>query len=165
MEQSLGQGRDEHVEGRSASCRLAHYRHLIGVSSKRRDILLHPTETLDHVLHPIVRAHSLISRVKEAKWPESVLHRDKDDLVRQKFVCPVASGATQSKATSVDEEDNREQPSITATLSSGVDVQVETVFISFREVCQDLGAGFRISIRFVDSITPTFIWLWSLLKG
>ena len=116
MEKAFSQRRRaQHAHG-DATGRLAENRHLLGIATKRGDVLLHPSQHGGHVHHAVVAGRVVAGFLGqfrmgvETKNPEPVIHAHHHDAFGRQYlaILPRFGSCAGLKATPVDPHHHRQ---------------------------------------------------------
>lgn len=129
---------------RSTTSALSEDRHLVGVATEGCNVLSHPAQSLDHVLHSVVSLSGTVSGRHEAENSQSVVQGDEDDVVVDEEVGSVDKAVTVAscEAASVDPHHNC---AISGETWS-VHVQEQAVFTAASFQAEPSGARADVSV-------------------
>lgn len=132
---------------------------MVGVAAEGRDVLSHPAQSLDHVLHSVVSLSGTVISRHKAENSQAVVQRDKDDVVVDKMVGSVDETVTVAscEAAAVDPHHDRAISGETR----GVHVQEQAVFgtASFQAKPACTRADVSVVLGITDA-RPSAVWNW-----
>lgn len=144
---------------RSTTSALSEDRHLVGVAAEGCNVLTHPAQSLDHVLHSVVSLSGAIASRHEAENSQAIVQCDKNDVVVDKEIGSVDKAVTVAscEAAAVDPHHNC---AISGETRS-VNVQEQAVFTAASFQAKPSTARADVSVVLgISDACPSAVWNW-----
>lgn len=145
------------VTYRNTSSTFSEECHLVGITTECRDVLSHPAQGLNHVLHSVVSLSSTVSSWEIAESSQSVVQRDENDVFVDEEIWAVnkAVAIASCEAAAMDPHHNR----ATSGETRGVHVQEQTVFSATSFQAKPASAWADISVVLgITNAWPSAMW-------
>lgn len=144
---------------RDTSSALSEDRHLVGITTECSNVLSHPAQSLDHVLHAVVSLSGAVASRHEAENSQAVVHRDEDDVVVDKEVGSVDPAVTVASCEAAPVDPNHHSAISGETRS--VHVQEQAVFSAASFHAKPAAAWADVSVVLgITDARPSAVWDW-----